>query len=43
MNYSITEKNANKILDKCNHHMDAIRYALESHMKNQIIDYNDLL
>ena len=33
----------NKILDKCNHHIDAIRYALESHMKNQIINYNDLL
>ena len=32
----------NKIIDKFNHHIDAIRYALEPLMKNQIIDYSKI-
>ena len=32
-----------KIVDKNNHHIDAIRYGLEQCMKNQIIDYASLL
>ena len=31
------------IVDKYNHMIDALRYALESSMKNQIIDYSTLL
>lgn len=33
----------NKIVDKYNHHIDAIRYALEPIMKNRVYDYSKLL
>ena len=32
----------NNIVDKFNHHIDAIRYALEPVMKKSIVDYNTL-
>lgn len=32
----------NKIIDKFNHHIDAIRYALEPLMKSYIIDYSKI-
>jgi len=33
----------NKIVDKYNHHIDSIRYALEDNMKMKIINYDDLI
>jgi len=33
----------NKIVDKYNHHMDALRYSLEPLMKNTIIDYEAMI
>lgn len=32
-----------QIVDKYNHHIDAIRYALEANMGNNIYDYEDLI
>lgn len=33
----------NKIVDKFNHHIDAIRYAIEPVMKNHIVDYSSIV